>query len=175
MKDQTSSVTDQSGGIQNHIKKWAPLSLRLIVGYGFMSHGYAKLAGGLEHFAAILNNLGVPSPELAAWATVAVELLGGLAMLIGAFVPLVSVPMIIVMLTAIFTVHWRYGFSSIKLLAATPAGAQFGSVGYEINLLYIAAIVALVIGGAGPLSVDALQCKKKLNQQALPLLQSAGE
>ncbi|HXC37044.1 MAG TPA: DoxX family protein [Candidatus Acidoferrales bacterium] len=164
MKDQTSPATDPSGVRQNHFRKWAPLPLRLIVGYGFMSHGYAKLARGPEHFAAILKSLGVPSPELAAWATVAVELLGGLAMLIGAFVALISMPMIIVMLTAIFTVHWRYGFSSIKLLAATPSGAQFGPVGYEINLLYIAAIVVLVMGGAGPLSVDGWRCKRKPNE-----------
>jgi putative oxidoreductase len=57
-------------------------------------------------------------------------------------------------LVAIFTVHLPYGFSSIKLLAVTPAGAQFGPVGYECNLLYLACLVALVIGGSGPLSVD---------------------
>src|SRR5262249_36387903 len=51
-------------------------------------------------------------------------------------------------------VHLPYGFSSIKLLAVTPAGAQFGPVGYECNLLYLACLVALVIGGSGPLSVD---------------------
>ena len=38
-------------------------------------------------------------------------------------------------LVAIFTVHLPYGFSSIKLMAVTPAGAQFGPVGYECNLL----------------------------------------
>jgi putative oxidoreductase len=36
----------------------------------------------------------------------------------------------------------------------TPAGAQFGPPGYECNLLYLACLGALVLGGAGPLSID---------------------
>jgi len=57
---------------------------------------------------------------------------------------------------AIFTVHLPYGFSSIKLMAVTAAGAQFGPVGYECNLLYLACIAALVLGGTGPLAIDGL-------------------
>ena len=52
------------------------------------------------------------------------------------------------------TVHLPYGFSSIKLVAVTAAGAQFGPPGYEANLLYLASLAALVLGGSGPLSVD---------------------
>jgi putative oxidoreductase len=140
-----------------------------------MSHGYAKLARGPEHLAGIVHAFGIPFPEMAAWATVAVELLGGLAILIGAFVRLASVPLVIAMLTAIFTVHLHYGFSSIKVLAVTPAGVQFGPVGYEICLLYIACIATLVIGGAGPLSVDALRCKKKSYLQPASIEKSVGE
>ena len=134
---------------------FAPLPLRLIVGYGFMAHGYSKLVHGPENFATILQALGVPSPELMAWVTIAVELLGGFAVLIGAFVLLASIPMTILLLTAIFTVHLHYGFNSVRLLAVTPEGAKFGPVGYEVNLLYIACLVALVLAGSGPLSVDA--------------------
>jgi hypothetical protein len=60
-----------------------------------------------------------------------VELLGGIAVLLGAFVRFASVPMAIVLLVAMFTVHLPYGFSSIKLLEVTPAGAKFGPPGYE--------------------------------------------
>ena len=56
---------------------WYAIPLRLVVGYGFMEHGYAKLARGPEAFVHILTALGVPMPELAAWATILVELLGG--------------------------------------------------------------------------------------------------
>jgi len=60
------------------------------------------------------------------------------------------------LLVAIFTVHLPYGFSSIKLMAVTAAGAQFGPPGYECDLLYLACLVALVLSGAGPLSIDGL-------------------
>lgn len=47
-------------------------------------------------------------------------------MLVGAFVSLVSVPMAAVLLVAMFTVHLPYGFTSIKLMAVTADGSQFG-------------------------------------------------
>jgi putative oxidoreductase len=134
--------------------RWAPLPLRLIVGYGFMVHGFAKLTRGPESFATILHALGVPAPHFMARATILIELLGGLAVILGAFVTLVSLPMAALLLVAIFTVHLPYGFSSIKLVSVSPAGAQFGPPGYECNLLYLACLAALVLGGSGPLSID---------------------
>jgi uncharacterized membrane protein YphA (DoxX/SURF4 family) len=60
-----------------------------------------------------------------AWLTIWVEILGGLAVLLGAFVVLVSLPMAAVLLTAMFTVHLRYGFSSIKILAIIASRLAF--------------------------------------------------
>jgi putative oxidoreductase len=91
-----------------------------------------------------------------AWLTILTELLGGFAVLLGAFVTLVSVPMAVVLLVAMFSVHWRYGFSSIKLVAVTPAGPQFGPPGYECDLLYLVCLAALVLSGAGPFSLDGV-------------------
>src|SRR5882757_4901906 len=139
---------------QSAIARWAPIPLRLIVGFGFMEHGFAKLARGPDAFATILQALAVPAPHLMAWATILTELLGGLAVLLGAFVTLASVPMAALLLVAILTVHLPYGFSSIKLMAVTPAGAQFGPPGYECDLLYLACLAALVLGGSGPLAID---------------------
>ncbi len=141
-------------GINNRYARWAPVILRLMVGYGFMEHGYAKLARGPENFAHILAALGMPFASLLSWATILVELLGGLAILLGAMVTLVSIPCVVVLLVAIFTVHLPNGFSSIKLLAVDAVGAHFGQPGYETDLLYIACIAALVLCGAGPLSLD---------------------
>jgi putative oxidoreductase len=140
---------------------WAPVPLRLMVGFGFMEHGYSKLVKGPEAFASILHVLGVPAAHWMAWLTIMTELLGGFAVLLGAFIPLVSVPMAIVLLTAMFSVHWRYGFSSIKLVAVTPAGATFGPPGYECDLLYLACLVALVLLGSGPISVDTAFPRKR--------------
>src|ERR1700739_118183 len=116
------------------IARWAPIPLRLIVGYGFMEHGFAKLSKGPDAFAAILQAMGVPSPHFIAGFTILVELLGGLAVLLGAFVEIVSVPMVVVLLVAMFKVHLPYGFSSIKLIAVTATSATFGPPGYEVNL-----------------------------------------
>jgi putative oxidoreductase len=136
--------------------RWSPIPLRLIVGYGFMQHGFAKLSRGPDAFIAILQSMGVPHPHFMAWLTILTELLGGLAVLLCAFVTIVSLPMMAVLLVAMFKVHLPYGFSSIKLLAVTEAGAKFGPVGYEIILLYVASLAALVIGGSGPFSIDRL-------------------
>jgi len=40
-----------------HLARWAPIPLRLIVGYGFIAHGLAKLEKGPERFADILDLL----------------------------------------------------------------------------------------------------------------------
>jgi putative oxidoreductase len=143
------------------IARWTPVPLRLIVGIGFIEHGIAKLSRGPDAFVAILQALAVPAPHFMAWLTIMTELLGGLAMLLGSFVSLASLPMAAVLLVAIFTVHLPYGFSSIKLMAVTPSGAQFGPVGYECDLLYLACLLALVLGGPGPLAIDNYFKKKR--------------
>ena len=145
------------------IARWAPIPLRLIVGYGFMQHGFAKLSKGPEAFAAILHAMGVPAPNLMAWLTILTEVFGGLAVLLGALVPLVSLPMSAVLLVAMFTVHLPYGFSSIKILSVTSGRAQFGPPGYEVDVLYLACLAALVLGGSGPMAIDNYLRKKRLS------------
>src|SRR5258708_39301565 len=104
---------------------WAAIPLRLIVGYGFMEHGFAKLSKGPENFAAILHTMGVPAPHLMAWLTILTELIGGLAVLLGAFVALVSLPMAAVLVVAMLTLHLPYGFRPINLVGFTPARPPF--------------------------------------------------
>ena len=133
---------------------WYAVPLRLVVGFGFVEHGYAKLSRGADAFVAILHAIGTPFADLLGWATIIVEILDGLLILLGAFVPVAAVPMMAVLLVAIFTVHLPNGFSSIKLESYDAAGAHFGQPGYETDLLYIAGLIALCIGGAGPLSLD---------------------
>ena len=135
-------------------KGLALLPLRLMIGFGFAAHGYAKLHRGPDKFALILASLGVPQPHLTAWVTALLEFFGGISLMAGAFVLPLTVPLAIIMLTALFTVHVRYGFSSVVLKGVTSSGAQFGPVGYELNLLYIAGLLALAIGVPGALSVD---------------------
>ena len=158
-------MTNATNTWRNSRSQWAPLLLRLMVGYGFMAHGYAKIVRGSHIFGETLAALGVPAPHLLAWATILVELLGGLAVILGAFVAMASVPMAVVLIVAMFTVHLPYGFSSIKLLAVTALGPQFGPPGYEVDLLYLACLAALVAGGSGPLSMDRLSRKTSTSKE----------
>ena len=50
--------------------------------------------------------------------------------------------------------HLQYGFSSIRLLSATPSGATLGPVGFELDLLYFVALLTLALEGAGPWAID---------------------
>jgi putative oxidoreductase len=140
--------------------QWVPLPLRLIIGFGFMAHGWAKLSRGPSGFAKLLAQIGAPLPEATAWASTLVELLGGLAVFVGAFVEAVSIPLIVMMLVAMFTVHLKYGFSSVNTIGLTADGPKFGPPGYEVNLLYIAGLISLILGGAGALSIDRVLLRK---------------
>ena len=150
MNIQTSSLWGEK------YRNCAPLLLRLVIGYGFMVHGWAKLTNGPANFEKLLIQIGTPLPDLTAWILPFVEILGGIAIFFGAFVMITSIPLICVMVVAILTVHLKYGFSSIKTIGLTPDGPVFGPPGYEVALLYIAGLVSLILGGAGAFSVDAL-------------------
>lgn len=147
-------ITKGQNLVSSSMTRWAPIPLRLIVGYGFAEHGFAKLLRRPENFTGILHAMGMPAAKFLAILTVWTEIIGGLCVALGALVPLISIPMAVVLLVAIFTVHLQYGFSSIKLLAIESTGARFGQPGFETDLLYLACLAALAIGGSGPLSVD---------------------
>jgi putative oxidoreductase len=147
-------------------RQCVPLPLRLVIGYGFMAHGWAKLSRGPAGFAKLLEQIGAPMPEVTAWVSTLIEILGGLAIFAGAFVAAVSIPLIAMMLVAMFTVHLRYGFSAINTIGLTADGPQFSPPGYEVNLLYIAGLLGLILGGAGPLSIDSLLARRRENRVA---------
>jgi putative oxidoreductase len=75
-------------------------------------------------------------------------------------VPL-TLPLSIVMLTAMFGVHFQYGFSSVRLKAVTAPGAEFGPIGYEVHLLYVAGLVTMALAGSGRLSIDRFLASRK--------------
>lgn len=128
-----------------------------------MVHGWAKWNRGPATFGKLLQFLGVPLPDFAAWIVTLLELIGGFALIIGAFVTIISIPLIISMLVAMFTVNLRYGFSAIKTIGLNESGPIFGPPGYEINLLYIAGLLILMVAGASPWSVDRwLQRKSRM-------------
>jgi putative oxidoreductase len=86
-----------------------------------------------------------------------------LAILVGTFAALVSIPLIVSTLVAMFTVQLRYGFSSVNTIGLTESGPIFGPPGHEINLLYIAALLAIALAGPGALSVDRWLAKPNIH------------
>ena len=134
--------------------RWSLLPIRLVVGFGFLSHGLAKFGRGPQKFGKLLDLIGVPFPVPTAWMVTSLEIVGGVALLCGAFVLIASVPLAISMLVALATIHWRYGFSAVNTIGLSPTGPIFGPPGYEVNLLYIAALLALCLADPSALSVD---------------------
>ena len=134
--------------------QWALFLLRVVIGFGFMAHGWAKWSRGPEKFGALLHLIGIPLPEITAWLVTIVELFGGIAILAGLIIPIVSVPLSVSMLVAMFAVHLKYGFSSINTIGLSKTGPLFGPPGYEINLLYIAGLLVLALSSPAPLSLD---------------------
>jgi putative oxidoreductase len=136
--------------------KYTLLPLRLVMGAGFLAHGLAKLSRGPAKFGLLLHQAGVPFPVPTAWLVTALEILGGLALIVGLLVTLVSIPLIVSMLVAIVTVQGHYGFSAVNTIGLTPTGPVFGPPGYEINLLYIAGLLALALSAPTRFSIDSL-------------------
>ncbi len=153
--------------MQTAWSKWAPMPLRLIIGFGFVYHGFPKLFNGQEHemFLGMLQGIGVPAAGLMAWLVGIVELLGGLAIIAGAFVSVAAALLIINMLVALFTVGLPNGFNFMNMTGMAEAGPQFGMPGYEVNLLYIAGLLALFLRGASHMSVDEKLAERKAAQR----------
>ena len=137
------------------IKSWSPAPLRAVLGFGFVYHGVPKLfsEGGHEMFVGMLSAIGVPAPGITAYFVGGVELIGGLALIAGAFTAVASAVLIVNMLVAMFTVHLPQGFNFIHITGMTDAGPQFGMPGYEVTLLYIAGLASILISGGGAASV----------------------
>ena len=104
------------------MRAWVSIPIRMILGVGFMAHGWAKWNRGPAAFAELPKQAHVPFPGASAWLVTVLEIFGGMALLIGAFVGLVSIPLIFSMLGAMFTVNIKYGFSAVNTIGLTPEG-----------------------------------------------------
>jgi putative oxidoreductase len=115
----------------------------------FVMHGWQKLSMGLDHVAGMLGAIGIPLPKLAAVLLTMVELLGGIALVLGLLTRYIAALLAIDMLVAIITVHARNGFFLPK--------------GIEYPVLLLAANINLILAGAGALSVSRLRKSKTVS------------
>ena len=142
--------------MDRHLERYWPMPLRILLGIAFMYHGAPKLFSAETHaqFQGMLGQLGVPLPALMSWVVGIVEFFGGIALIVGAATWLVTLLLSIDMLVAMFLVHLPHGFAAAQMKGMTDQGPVYGTPGIELNLLFLAGLLALFIGGAGPLSVD---------------------
>jgi putative oxidoreductase len=129
------------------------LVARTVIGGLFVGHGLQKLTGkfdgpGIEGTKDMMEALEMRPAPLHAYAAGAAETAGGALLALGAATPLAAASLIGVMLTAIRKVHLQNG----------PWNSDQG---YEYNLVLIAALLAIVDGGPGPVSIDALRRKSR--------------
>jgi len=123
------------------------LALRIPIGIIFVAHGAQKLFGafggyGLEGTGQFMASLGLTPGYLMALLAGSAEFFGGLALLVGVLVRPAAAALAVAMFVAIFSVHIDKGLFVDKN-------------GYEYALALLAASVALLISGAGRLSLDS--------------------
>ena len=143
-----------------------PFLCALSLGTGLWHMALPSSPEDLSTSQEYCTRLGFPRPNWRLGRPYRSSLVGGLAVLAGAFVPLASVPMSLVLLVAAFTVHLPYGCSSIKLQDVISAGARFGAPGYEVDLLYLACLASLALGGSGPLTVERYLATRKRKRRS---------
>ena len=136
------------------MRRWneiAPLPVRLIFGGGFMIHGFPKLftPDGYQNILYIMNQIGVPMPGVAAYVIGGLEFFGGVALLTGTFVRTFGLLFIIELVGNMLMQIIRGG-------APTPLNPDQPLPGIESSLLYLAASIALWIGGSGGFSVTRM-------------------
>ncbi len=129
------------------------LLARLVVGGLFVGHGLQKLDGrfdgpGIDGTKEMMKSLEMRPATAHAYAAGVTETAGGAMLAAGAATPLAAASLIGVMITAIRKVHLKNG----------PWNSNGG---FEYNVVLIAALLAIVDGGPGPVSVDALRRKSR--------------
>jgi len=117
-----------------------PLFFRLILAYGFYTPAIMKW-GNISGIAEWFGSIGIPFPTLNAYLAASTEMAAVILLPLGLATRFISIPLIITMVVAILTVHGGNGFEA-------------GNNGFEIPLYYMLMLFALLINGAGRISLD---------------------
>lgn len=135
--------------------------LRVVVGVAFVAHGAPRLfQGGVPDLAATLADAGAPLPGATAWLVSLLQFGGGLALVVGLLVTPVALLLAVHLVGGIVLVHAPAGWHVVGPLAEHPPG------GVELNVVLLAALVALVLAGPGSASVDARRRPSDLRTMA---------
>lgn len=116
------------------------LVIRIAVGWNLVVHGWPKISGPSPAFLKAFADLGFSPPEFWYWASCAVELIGGIAIIIGLFTRIFAAAAAIEMLL-ITIAYWGNGFGWMRR-------------GYEYVLMWGLVAFAIALRGGGPYSTD---------------------
>lgn len=128
--------------LSEHAKSFSLLFARLAVAYGFYEPAVMKW-NDINSVAGWFGSMGIPFPTLNAYMAAGTETLGVFLLTFGLLTRIISIPLIIIMIVAIFTVHFPNGFSA-------------GDNGFEIPLYYMLFLLIFLSHGAGKFSLDKL-------------------
>lgn len=128
-------------------QQWGALVLRLVLGVTFLVHGLAKFQGGIGQVAGWFESMGIPG--FLATVVAAIELVGGIALILGFGTRIASLFLSIILVVATFKVKWAAGFMGNGQMA-----------GYELDLSLLAIAIYLALNGSSFLAVDSLFGKK---------------
>ena len=120
----------------------ALLLARVAVTYGFYEPAMQKWSD-IGAVATWFGSIGIPLPALNAYMAATTEIVGVVLLTLGLFTRLISIPLMVVMVVAIVTVHLPNGFSA-------------GENGFEIPLYYMLFLGIFASFGAGKFSLDHL-------------------
>ncbi len=129
----------------SYLQSLALFLARLAVAYGFYEPAMMKWSD-IASVADWFGSMGIPFPTLNAYMAATTEIVGVVLLTLGLFTRIISIPMIIIMIVAIKTVHLSHGFSA-------------GDNGFEIPLYYMLFLLIFVAFGAGRFSLDQLLFK----------------
>jgi putative oxidoreductase len=147
MQCQLSRVCKIIEPVVEKLQSVALLMVRLILAYGFFNPAMNKWSD-IGAVAEWFGSMGFPLPTLQAYMAATTEASGVVLLTLGLFTRLISIPLMVVMVVAIVTVHLPNGFES-------------GNNGFEIPLYYIIMLFVLLTHGAGKISLDGLLFKNK--------------
>src|SRR4051794_4333122 len=120
----------------------AYLIVRVTAGLMLIPHGWAKVMNlGVDRVATMLGNYGVPSPKPFALIIMVLETIGGIMIALGLFTRLVAAMLVVEFAVIIFAAH-------------LPKGYGVGAGGVEYPLMWGLILLAILLRGGGPWSVD---------------------
>ena len=131
--------------LENIHPGWGVTAVRLMMGFVLAFSGYQKLAGGMAGVAGFFGQVGIPLPEIMAPFITALELVGGIMLLLGLFTRWLGLLYVAEFIVATFWV-------------VIPArGVAMG----RLELMMLAGAVMLVLAGAGKASLDEMLARRR--------------